>query len=98
MLLDEVEGTNQFVVSCRIYLASELFITQLQCLSLFNHHVTFPFLNCVECSNQEDLLLILPKLYSELLEIRTVTLKMFVVSIHGLFQTYPPKLKNKLSV
>ena len=29
MLLDEVEGTNQLVASCRIYLASEIFLTEL---------------------------------------------------------------------
>ena len=84
MLLDEVEGTNQLVESCRIYLASELFITELRCLSFFNHYVTFPFLNCVECSSQEELLQILPKLYDELIEKRTDTLKKFVVSVHGM--------------
>ena len=46
--------------------------------------MTFPFLNCVECSSQEDLFLILRKLYNELLEKRTDTLKKFVVSIHGM--------------
>ena len=29
MLLDEVEGTNQLVESCKIYLTSKLFITEL---------------------------------------------------------------------
>ena len=62
MLLDEVDGTNQLVESCRIYNASGLFITELKCLSFFNHNVTFPFLNCVESSSQEDLLSILPNL------------------------------------
>ena len=61
MLLDEVDGTNQLVESCRIYNASELFITELKCLSFFNHNVTSPFLTCVESSSQEDLLEILPK-------------------------------------
>ena len=52
MLVNEVEGTNQLVESCRIYLSSELFITELECLSYFNHYVTFLFLNCVEVSSQ----------------------------------------------
>lgn len=82
MLLDEVEGTNQLVESCRIYLASEL-ITKLRCLA-FNHHVTFPFLNCVEVSSQEDLLTIFPKLHKELREKSTQTLNDFTVSINGM--------------
>ena len=79
MLLDEVEGTNQLVESCRIYLSSELFITELECLSFFNHYITFPFPNCIEVSSQADLLEILPKLYNDLLEKRTCSLEKFIV-------------------
>lgn len=82
MLVDEVEGTNQLVEACRIYLSSELFITELESLSYFNHHVTFPFLNCVETSSQADLLNLLPKLHEDLLNKNTETLKNFIVSIH----------------
>ena len=32
-----------------------------------NHHVTFPFLNCIENCNQNDLLEILPTLYHDLI-------------------------------
>ena len=66
MLVDEVEGTNQLVESCKIYLSSELFITELQCLAYFNHFVIFPFLNCVEMSTQDDFLFTLPKLHEDL--------------------------------
>ena len=66
MLVDEVEGTNQLVESCKIYLSSELFITELQCLVYFNHFVIFPFLNCVEMSTQDDFLFTLPKLHEDL--------------------------------
>ena len=66
MLVNEVEGTNQLVESCRIHLLSELFITELECFAYFNHYVTFPFLNCTEVSSQIQLLQILPKLYSDL--------------------------------
>ena len=66
MLVDEVEGTNQLVESCKIYLSSELFITELQCLAYFNHFVIFPFLNCVEMSTQDDFLFNLPKLHEDL--------------------------------
>ena len=84
MVVDEVEGTNQLVGACRIYLASELFITELECLSYFNNHVTVPFLSCVETSSQADLLMLLPKLHDDLLEKNTETLKDFIVSTHRL--------------
>ena len=66
MLVDEVEGTNQLVGSCKIYLSSELFITELECLGLFNHNITFSFLNCVKTSTQAELLVIIPQLYKDL--------------------------------
>ncbi|XP_066936520.1 uncharacterized protein [Clytia hemisphaerica] len=93
MLLDEVEGTNQLVESCRIYLASEVFITELKVLAFFNRHVTFPFLNCIENSSQDDLLNILPQLHKELLQQKTDTLKQFIVSIHGMSE---PLMSNDL--
>ena len=84
MLVNEVEGTNQLVESCRIYLSSELFIIELECLAYFNHYVTFPFLNCIEVSSQIQLLEILPKLYSDLTDGKIDTLQNYVVSIHGM--------------
>ena len=84
MLLDEVQVTNLLVESCKIYMASELFITELECLAYFNHHVTFPYLNCVEVSSQEDLLKIMPQLYKDLLMNKVDTLNKFVVKISGI--------------
>ena len=84
MLLDEIQSTNQLTESCRIYMSSELFMTQLECLAFFNHYVTFPFLNCVEISSQEELLQILPKLYADLLLLKTDTLNKFVVNMRGI--------------
>ena len=84
MLLDEVDSTNQLVEACKIYMASDFFMTELETLAFFNFHVTFPFLNCIECSSQSDLLKILPSLYKSLLEKRTDTLSEFVVQIHGM--------------
>ena len=75
MLLDEVQVTNQLTESCKIYLASDLFLTELECLAYFNHFVTFPFLNCIEVSTQEELVNIIPKLYNDLLEKKTDTLE-----------------------
>ena len=83
MLLDEVQVTNQLVESCKIYIASDLFVTELECLAYFNHHITFPFLNCVEVSSQDELLDIFPELCKDLLECKVGTLDKFVVSIHG---------------
>ena len=48
LLLDEVQETNQLVEACKIYIESEIFLTELEVLAYFNHKVTFPFLHCVE--------------------------------------------------
>ena len=94
MLVNETEGTNQLVESCRIYLSSKLFITELECLAYFNHYVTFPFLNCTEVSSQIQLIEILPKLYSDLTDGKIDTLQNYVVSVHGISS---PVLTNNLS-
>ena len=84
MLLNEVDGSNQLIEACRLYMASDLFLAELESLAYFNHHVTFPFLNCIECSSQSDLLKILPKLYRSLLDKKMDVLSNFVVRIHGM--------------
>ena len=94
MLVDEVEGTNQLVESCKTYLPSELFIMGQECLAYFNHFATFPFLNCVEISIQADLLLILTKLHEDLKAKRVDILSKFIVSIHGMST---PTLSSDLS-
>ena len=94
MLVYEVEGTNQLVESCKTYLSSELFITELECLVYFNHFVTSPFLNCVNVSNQAELLFIVPKLHEYLKAKRVGTLSKFIVSIHGMST---PTLSSDLS-
>ena len=81
-ILDEVEGTNQLAEACKIYLSSELFITELECLAYFNHFIIFPFLNCVRTSSQAELLVFLPQLYNDLSDKKVETLKGFVVLIH----------------
>ncbi|KAG1681045.1 Pyruvate carboxylase, mitochondrial [Nymphon striatum] len=94
MVIDEVEGTNQLVESCRIYLSSELFIAELECLAYFNHFVTFPFLNCVQISSQGQLLELLPKLHNDLIKGKINTLQNYIVSIHSM---PTPTLSNNLS-
>ena len=91
MLVNEVEGTNQIVESCMIYLSSELYITELECLAYFNQYVTFLFL---KVSSQIQLLEVLPKLYSDLTDGKIDTLQNYVVSIHGMSS---PVLTNNLS-
>ena len=62
MFLDEVQVINQLVEIWKRYMASELFITELECLTHFNSHMTF--VNCVEQFSHG--FVILPKLCSDL--------------------------------
>ena len=89
MLLDECNSTNQLVEACRLYMASELFYTELQCLAYFNHSVTFPFLNMVEKCSQSDLVGILPTLYNELCQGNLLTLQEYVVNMRGVIVQKP---------
>lgn len=52
-------------------------------LGLLNSHLSFPFLSYVEQSSQNDLVMILLKLYSYLLKSKTGTLEKFEVDIQG---------------
>ena len=81
-LIDETEATNQLVEACKTYLANEIFPTELGVLTFFSHHVTFIFLNCVERSNQADLVKMLPKYYDELVSGQTDTLNEGLLHIH----------------
>ena len=66
MLVKKVTESNQLVETCKIYLASEIFKTELEVLAFFTHHVTFPFLHRVEKRMQDELLVILSKLFKDL--------------------------------
>ena len=54
VLLDEIDATNQLAEACKLYISSEPFITELECLDFFNHFVTFPYLNSVERCTQTE--------------------------------------------
>ena len=84
ILLDEVEATSQLTEACRVYISSELLITELECLAFFNYHVTFPILHCTEMSNQVGLCRILPQFYHDLLDNKIDTLSNFAVKMHGI--------------
>ena len=54
MLVEKVAVNNQPVEAYKIYLASEIFKTELEVLAFFTHHVTFTFLHCFEKSTQDE--------------------------------------------
>ena len=58
-VLDETYNNNLLTEVCKLYIESKLFITELEALAFFSHHVTFPFLSCIENCNQKNLLDIL---------------------------------------
>ena len=94
ILLDEVVATNQLIEACRMYILSEFFIAELECLAFCNYYVTFPFLHCVEMSSQVDLCRILPQLYHDLLDNKIDTLPNFVVKMHPIFV---PEITSELA-
>ena len=65
-LLLETPANNLLVQACRMYLESEVFLTELSVLSYFTHKVTLPLLNCVSFGRQEYLLEKLPLLWKDL--------------------------------
>lgn len=79
MLLNETEKNNLLVQACKMYIQCEFFITELHALAYFTHKVTLPLLNCVEVCDQEQLLIILPKLYDDLTKSNMDTLKEYIV-------------------
>ena len=68
ILLDETPNINQLVETCKLYITSDLFNTELGRLAYFNNKVTFPFLIMGKNTSQSDLLITLPKLYTDLTE------------------------------
>ena len=66
MLLLETEKNNLLVQACRLFVKCEFFLTELYVLTYFTHKVTLPLLNCVEISDQSQLLQIFSKLHKDL--------------------------------
>ena len=62
ILLNEARIHNLHTETVNIFLDFELFSTALATLSYFSYHVSFPPLNCVEKAEQNDLLVLFPKL------------------------------------
>jgi hypothetical protein len=72
MLVEESAAQNLLAESSRMYLSSEFFLTELQVLAYFTHTVTLPLLNAVATCTTSDLLTILPQLYTDLTNGKTL--------------------------
>ena len=75
MVLNETHLSNQHTELVKMFLDSELLLTELSCLSYFTHKVSLPLLYAVEICNQNQLCELFPKLYKDLLEGSFETLK-----------------------
>ena len=97
MLLAETSKSNLLVEACKLYMGCELFLTELKLLAYFTHKVTLPLLNCVEKSNQNVLLVLLPKLFEDLKKGCTDTLKDFIVQYrHVPVKSIDNELENEM--
>ena len=65
--------------ACRLYLECEYVVAALKALANFTFNVTMPFLNCVEKTDQNDLVNILPQMYEDLSDDKLDTLKFYHV-------------------
>ena len=54
-LLMDTSANNLLVQACKLYLESDVFLTELKVLAYFTHKVTLPLLNCIAIGNQNDL-------------------------------------------
>ena len=73
-VLEETPLNNLLVRAFRIYLANDFIIAGFKALANFTYKITMPFLDCIEKSNQNILVDILPKLCKDLAEKKTDTL------------------------
>jgi len=78
-ILEETSHTNMLTEACKLYLESEYIIAAMRALANFTHRVTMPYLNCIERSNQNELVKLLPKLCADLKEGKMDTMKPFHV-------------------
>ena len=78
-ILEQTPKTNMLTEACKLYLESDYIIAALKALANFTYTVTMPYLNCIERSNQNDLVRILKNLYDDLKVGKMDTLKDFHV-------------------
>ena len=80
MVLNETETDNLLVQACGLYIECEFFIAELQALTYFTDKITWPFLNCVEVSDQMQLTQIIPMWYHDLSVRKMDTLDNYTVT------------------
>ena len=78
-ILEETHLNNLLIRSCRIYLENDFVLAGLKALANFTYNVTMPYLNCIERSDQNYLVEVLPKLHGDLLNAKMDTLSDFKV-------------------
>ena len=79
VILNKANKSNTLSEACKPYIESEYITAAWKALANFTYKVAMPFLNCVERSNQSDLVTILKKLYEDLKAGKMDTLKDFHV-------------------
>lgn len=89
MLLTETHLENLHTETAKLFIDCEFFLTELKALAYFSHSVTFPLLNCVAVCSQKELCEIFPKLYHDLKNGLTTTLKKYAVSYRHIKITAP---------
>ena len=62
MVLNETHLYNQHKELVKMFLESDLLLTEVSCLSYFIHKVRLPLLHAVEICNQDQLCELFPKL------------------------------------
>ena len=65
--------------ACKLYLESEYIVAGMRALANFTYEVTMPYLNCVERSDQNDLVGLLKDFHSDLKRGKMDTMKAFHV-------------------
>ena len=78
-ILEQTTKCNMLTEACKLYLECDYIIAALKSLANFTYKVTMPYLNCIEKSDQNDLINILETLYKDLLDGKTDTLSQFKV-------------------
>ena len=82
MVLNETHLSNQHTDIVRLFIESELVLTELKCLAYFTSKVSLPLLYAVEVSNQNDLCDIFPRLYKDLMNFNLETLNNWYIKYH----------------
>ena len=65
-VLEETPLNNLLILGCRLYLENDFVVAGLKALAYFTYKVTMAYLNFIERSDQNALVEILPKLYTDL--------------------------------